>query len=105
MIGAGNDILISGATKFDTDSAADVTALDAVLDEWASSATYPQRIKAISAGVGKNHADGFNSATVRPDSSADTLSDRTNLSRSSNWFLVAKNARVRKKPHETKTII
>ena len=52
LTGNGNDILVSGSTKYDSDTSANITALDAILAEWASSDSYSMRINNIMSGSG-----------------------------------------------------
>jgi predicted GH43/DUF377 family glycosyl hydrolase len=47
LTGNGNDILASGTTSYDADSAANIAALDAILAEWTSSDTYAMRYAKI----------------------------------------------------------
>jgi hypothetical protein len=105
LTGNGNDILVSGTTNYDSDTTASIAALDAILAEWTSSTSYAKRISAITKGVGKRHLDAFNSRTIRTDTNANALSDRTTRIQSSNWFLVSKHDRVTKNRKETRTII
>ncbi len=105
LTGKGNDILVSGTTNYDSDTPANIAALDAILAEWTSGTSYANRISAITKGVGKRHADAFNSRTIRTDTNANTLADRSTRIQSSNWFLVSKRDSVTKNRKETKTII
>ncbi len=105
LTGNGNDILVSGRTKYDSDAPANISALDAILAEWNSSASYVKRIQTITKGVGKRHLFAFNSRTIRPVPNASNLSDGINQSRRTNWFLVSPGDSVTKKRNETKTTI
>jgi len=105
LSGDGKDILVSGRTKYDSDTSAHIAALDAILAEWTSNASYANRIKAIKAGVGNNHADAFNSQTIQADTKSNTLADRASLPVSSDWFLVSNKDHVTKKNNETKTMV
>ena len=40
LTGNGNDILISGTTNYDSNTSANIAALDAILAEWSSSDSY-----------------------------------------------------------------
>ena len=105
LTGDGKDVLVSGTTNDDSDTPAHNAALDAILAEWTSSASYANRIKAIKAGVGPNDADAFNSQTIETDTKANSLADRASLAVSNDWFLVSNKDHVTSKPNETKTII
>ena len=52
ITGNGNDILISGTTSYDSNTSANIAALDAILAEWSSSDSYSLRISKIMSGVG-----------------------------------------------------
>ncbi|MFI5455752.1 MAG: beta strand repeat-containing protein [Isosphaerales bacterium] len=103
--GKGNDILVSGTTNDDSDTIANIAALDAILAEWTSKASYANRIQTITKGVGKRHVDAFNARTIRTDTNPNTLSDKNTRLQVSNWFLVSKRDSVTKNRKETKTII
>ena len=105
LTGNGNDILVSGTTKYDGDTTANIAALDAILAEWTSNAPYSRRIATIEKGVGFRHLDAFNSHTIRIDTRANVLSDGKTQIRRFNWFLASKYDRVTKKRPEVKTII
>jgi len=105
LTGNGSDILVSGTTKYDSDTTANISALDAILAEWTSNASYAKRVQMIIKGVGKRNLDAFNSRTIRTNSNASNLSDRINQIRSTNWFLVSTRDSVTKNRKETKTII
>jgi len=135
FVGGGNDILVSGTTQYDSNTGPNIAALDAILAEWSSSASYTNRIKKIELGV-KGHpphrSDAFNAHTIQTDSNANTLSDRnvvllqtasnanarSDLShsrpfrpipipvrQSNNWFVVSSHDHVTRRSNETKTII
>ena len=53
ITGNGNDILISGTTNYDSNTSANIAALDAILAEWSSSDSYSLRISKIMNGVGE----------------------------------------------------
>ena len=105
LTGNGNDILVSGTTNYDSDTRANIAALDLILAEWTSHFPYAKRISVITKGVGKKHLDAFNSRTIRTDTNANTLADRNTRLQSSNWFLVSKRDSVTKNRKETRTII
>ena len=67
ITGNGNDILISGTTNYDSNTSADIAALDAILAEWSSSDSYSLRISKISSGVGPGGTDALNSSTCQSD--------------------------------------
>ena len=80
FVGNGNDILVSGTTQYDSNTGTNLAALDAILAEWTSSATYSARINKIKQGVrrqGFRRSDAFNAHTIQPDDTASTLSDRS----------------------------
>ena len=51
LTGNGNDILISGTTSYDSNTSANIAALDAILAEWSSSDSYSTRISKIMSGI------------------------------------------------------
>jgi Ca2+-binding RTX toxin-like protein len=66
---ANDDILIAGSTAHDEDD----DALQAILNEWASSDSYDTRLAYIQTGGGTNGAFLLNSSNVFDDGSVDTL--------------------------------
>jgi len=105
LTGNGNDIMVSGTTSFDSQTSANIAALDAILAEWTSNLPYARRIAAIKSGLGKNHRDAFNTRTIQTDANANALSDGKTQTRIFNWFLVSRRDGVTKKRNEVKTII
>ncbi len=133
FVGGGNDILVSGTTQYDSNTGTNLAALDAILAEWTSSATYSTRINKIKLGVrreGIRRYDAFNAHTIQSDDTASTLSDRsilasssatalvrpklslrrisplpTPLPQSNNWFIASSHDHVTRRSNETKTII
>ena len=105
ITGNGNDILISGTTKYDSDTAAHIAALDAILAEWTSADNYATRISKITSGVGTGNADKLNSSTITQDANPNTLSDGASQPQNNNWFLSWPGDTVHKKAGETDTII
>ncbi len=103
LTGNGNDILVSGTTTYDSNTSANVAALDAILAEWTSSASYANRITAIMNGVGTGHVDALNASTITQDGSANTLQDETGQTQNQNWFLSWPADTVTKKSNETDT--
>ena len=103
LTGNGNDILISGKTSYDNDSSANIAALDAILNEWASGDSYSLRISKIMSGVGPGGTDALNSSTVQSDATANTVSDGASANQN-NWFILNSKDKVTKKVQETKTI-
>jgi hypothetical protein len=94
IYGNGNDILLSGTTVYDADTAANHAALDAILSEWSSNDPYNQRWFKIQEGiaVGSN-TYGLNQKTVRSNGKSSTVSDGPTQSNYENWFIVnAKDA-------------
>ena len=47
LTGNGNDILVSGTTKYNSNTSANIAALDAILAEWTSADTYATKISKI----------------------------------------------------------
>ena len=105
ITGNGNDILISGTTKYDSDTAAHIAALDAILAEWTSADNYATRISKIMSGVGPGNADKLNSSTITRDANANTLSDGASQPQNNNWFLSWPSDIVHKNAGETDTTI
>jgi hypothetical protein len=105
LTGNGNDILVSGATSYAADNAANIAALDAILAEWTSSDSYFARIGKILAGVGAAGADALDSSTVSQDAKANTLQDGSGQTQNNNWFLGWSNDAVKKNASETKLIL
>ena len=105
LTGGGNDILVSGTTSYDADTAANIAALDAILAEWTSSDSYATRIGKIFAGVGTGGADALNGSTVTQDGKANTLQDGSTQSQNNNWFLAWSNDKVTKKSSEVETVL
>ena len=60
LTGNGHDILISGTTSYDSNTGANIAALDAILAEWSSSDSYATRINKIMSGVGPGGTDATN---------------------------------------------
>jgi Ca2+-binding RTX toxin-like protein len=72
--GDNDDLLIEGTTLYDANAA----ALLAILNEWASPASYATRVAHLKGtlGGGLNGANKLTSSTVRTDTSIDTLTGR-----------------------------
>ena len=104
LTGNGNDILISGTTNYDSNTSANIAALDAILAEWSSSDSYSLRISKIMSGVGPGGTDALNSSTCQSDGVANTVSDGAS-STQNNWFIVNSKDKVTKKSNETETIV
>jgi hypothetical protein len=68
----GGDILIGGTTSYDADTASSIAALDAILAEWQSSASYSARFSAIDDGLPGGYSLHYGT-TVQGDSSANVL--------------------------------
>jgi hypothetical protein len=105
LTGGGNDILVSGTTKYDGNTTANIAALDAILAEWTSSDSYSTRIGKIFAGVGPGGADALNSSTITQDANANTLQDGSSQTQNNNWFLGWSNDKVTKKASEVETVL
>ncbi len=104
ITGDGNDILVSGATIYDSDTGAHIAALDAILDEWNSTQKYAVRITRIMNGL-TPELFALNSSTITPDTIANTLSDGTGQSVNANWFIASSQDTVTENGGETDTII
>lgn len=103
ITGNGNDILVSGATAYDSNLA----ALDAILAEWDSTDSYSTKIRDIMNG--SHLASGYSlgkptSSNITQDTNANTLKDGSS-STQNNWFLSWPRDSVTKKSNETKTIL
>src|SRR5262249_1996999 len=92
LTGNGNDILVSGPTKYDSNTSANIAALDAVLAEWTSSDSYATRINDIVAGVGPGNTVALNASTINQDAKANLLQDGTSQTQFGNWFLFWSNS-------------
>jgi hypothetical protein len=103
ITGNGHDIVISGTTSYDSNTSANIAALDAILAEWSSTDSYLTRITNIRNGVGTGGAT-LNSSTCQSDGLANTVSGGTS-STSSNWFVVNLKDKVTKQGGETATIL
>jgi Ca2+-binding RTX toxin-like protein len=96
ITGNGKDILISGTTSYDSNSSANIAALDAILAEWASSDLYKTRINKIMAGVGSGGTAALNTTTVHSDGLVNTLSDGSQPTQN-NWFFASSQDNITKK--------
>ena len=105
LTGGGNDILVSGTTTYDGDTATNIAALDAILAEWTSGDSYTTRLGKIFAGVGPGGTDALNSSTVKQDGKANTLQDGSTESQNNNGFLAWSNDKVTKKSNEVETVL
>jgi len=106
LTGNGNDILISGTTNYDSNTSANIAALDAILAEWYSKDPYSLRISNIMNGVGSGSTDALNSSTCQSDGVANTVSDGASTTTTqNNWFIVNSKDKVTKKGNETETIV
>ncbi len=105
LTGDGNDILVSGTTTYDGDTAASITALDAILAEWTSGDSYSTRIGKIFSGLGTGGTDALNSSTLTQDGKANTLQDGSTQSQNNNWFVGWSNDTVKKKAGEVETVL
>ena len=104
ITGNGNDILISGTTSYDSNTSANIAALDAILAEWSSSDPYSLRISKIMSGVGSGGTDALNSSTCQSDGVTNTVSDGPSGAQN-NWFIVNSKDKVTKQSNETETIV
>ncbi|WP_422928452.1 beta strand repeat-containing protein [Singulisphaera sp. PoT] len=100
MKGNGNTLMISGRTAYDSN----LTALDQILAEWAStSSNYATRIGHILNGGGLNGSTRLTSSTVLNDAAIDVLGNPT--ATAADWFVVNNGDTVIKKAAETRTIL
>jgi len=104
LTGNGSDILISGTTNYDSNTSANIAALDAVLAEWSSSDSCSTRINNIMNGVGPGNTDALNSSTCQSDGKPNTVSDGA-APTENNWFIVNTKDNVTKQSNETETIV
>jgi hypothetical protein len=104
LTGNGSDILISGTTNHDSNSPANIAALDAIMAEWSSSDAYSLGISKIMSGVGPENSDALNSSTCQSDGVANTVSDGTAQTQN-NWFIVNSKEKVTKQSGETATVV
>jgi hypothetical protein len=104
ITGDGNDILVSGTTFYDSDTGANIAALDAILDEWNSTQKYAVRITRIMNGLTPELL-ALNSSTITPDTNANTLSDGTGQAANANWFIASSQDTVTENGGETDTIV
>jgi parallel beta-helix repeat protein len=93
LTGRGNDLLISGTTSYDNN----LTALEALLAEWASADSYATRIAKIKTGAVPG---GFalNSTTVQDDLATNLLQD--GIGSTGDWFVVNPRDTVKNQPGE-----
>ncbi len=106
ITGNGTDILVSGATKYDKNTSANLAALDAILAEWSSTDNYTLKISRITSGVGAaTGAFALNSKSITPDTNANTLSDGAMPVANVDWFLTTNQDTVENEAGETVTII
>jgi hypothetical protein len=83
--GNGDDLLVAGSTKFDTNNAANRSAICDIDDEWTGGAGgWKGHIDHLTTGGGKNGTTLLNSTTVFDDTSADNLLGQTGK----DWFLM-----------------
>jgi hypothetical protein len=99
ITGNGNAILISGTTSYGSN----LTALDAILAEWASTDGYSTRINDITTGGGLNNSYMLNSSTVIDDLATNNLSDAGTST--GDWFVVNPRDKVTIHNGETVTVI
>ena len=100
LTGNGNDILISGTTNYDSNTTANIAALDAILAEWSSSDTYSVRIGKIMSGITVGMSTvALNATTCQSDAVANTVSDGTAPTQN-NWFIVNTKDKVTKQGGE-----
>jgi hypothetical protein len=85
--------MISGATAHD----ADLVALDAILDEWASSNNYDDRVANLSAAL--LHAANL------PDDGVVNILANTASANPSAWFLVRTRDTVTRQPDDDETLL
>jgi ELWxxDGT repeat protein len=71
--GSAGDILIGGTTSYDSNTAADQTALAFLMLEWDSTDSYSTRVKKLQYGGGQNAKYVLNSGTGFDDNATDRL--------------------------------
>jgi hypothetical protein len=87
---SGADILIGGSTSYNSSSLANDMALDSILAEWQSGASYATRISTIKSGVGPGSADTLVwGSTVHSNGKANTLTGGGGK-KGQNWFFASK---------------
>jgi PKD repeat protein len=97
LVGAsGDSILIAGTTAYDS-FPANQTALRAIGNAWNTAAPAPQRIAALSAGVGTGGIYRLCVGTVFNDSAHDKLTGASGF----DWFLISTGDVITDKPEET----
>jgi hypothetical protein len=89
----GSDILVSGATRYDSHTSANIAALDAVLAEWTSGDSYNTRINNIMSGVGPGNTVSLSANSITQDARANTLQDAKTQTQFGNWFLYWSDAK------------
>jgi Ca2+-binding RTX toxin-like protein len=87
---SANDILIGDYTSYDTSTAANNTALMAILNEWKSADPYATRFAEINGGTITGHAGvKLNyGTTVKNDSAADTVTGSP-LATAHDWYFAS----------------
>lgn len=80
-------------TQYDSNTAANIAALDTVLAEWTSSDPYAMRINKIMSGVEPGNADALGASTITQDAKANTLQDGQSPTQFGNWFLYWSNTK------------
>ena len=103
LTGNGNDILISGTTLYDSDTSAHIAALDAILAEWDSNATYTQRITRVETSTSGSPA--LNASTIAPDASANTLEEASGDTTNQDLYIASSLDAVYPEGGEEETII
>jgi hypothetical protein len=105
ITGNGNDILLTGTTIYDPNTAANIAALDAILAEWASTDSYGLRISKITSGipVGSN-TYWLNNTTVNSNRKSNTVSDGPRQTQFQNWFIVNSSDAVTQRNERVTTI-
>jgi hypothetical protein len=84
--GSADDILIGDRTSYDKGTSANITALEAIMAEWASSDSYATRISDIMGPTGGLNGNNFlNSTTVFNAHVADSLTGGAGL----DWFIIS----------------
>ena len=103
ITGNGNDILISGTTSYNSNTSANILALDAILAEWSSTDAYATRISKISTGM-TTGGYALNASTVKSNGQVNTVRDGLQPNQQ-NWFIITRNDVVTAKGTETQTTI
>jgi hypothetical protein len=105
LTGNGDDSLISGTTNYDSNTGANIAALDTILAEWSSSDSYSLRISKIMGGITVGSSTvALSATTCQSDGVVNTVSDGTAATQN-NWFIVKNKDKVTKQAGETEIVV